>query len=386
MHLGQLVFRNAFRSPLRTGMTVLTVGVMLTAFIFPRALIESQRQSVRDAPNNRVVVQSRRGWETPLPSRYVDEIGSMDGVRHASGMRQAGFRVPGREGSFFVSYGVNARAFMAMHDELAAPERDKEAFLADPHGAIVSVELARQFGWTLGQRIVLESSIYSAQWQVTICAIFTEAGGEWARRSMFVHYDRLNRALVGEDKDKDNLIIVQVVDPSQGGLIARAIDQAHDAAAVRTLSMEDRIYTAANMGRAGAVLETLNSVSYLVLLIILVTMISSLMLNVRERSREFAVLRALGFEARHIFLLVMGEAALLGCAGSALGVAFCYPLLGGLVSAYLKENLDFAFVEIPTRATLTAFVNGLALSLLAAWAPANRIRRLEVCEALKRVV
>lgn len=41
MRLHQLVIRNAARTPLRTLMTVVAVALMLTAFIFPRTLVEA---------------------------------------------------------------------------------------------------------------------------------------------------------------------------------------------------------------------------------------------------------------------------------------------------------------------------------------------------------
>jgi putative ABC transport system permease protein len=114
-------------------------------------------------------------------------------------------------------------------------------------------------------------------------------------------------------------------------------------------------------------------------------LINTLTLNVRERTREFGVLRAIGFGPGSLYLLVLGEAAVLGAAGSALGLGLSYPLLEGLVGPYLEENLQFPVMEIPLRVTLTAAVAGVLLALLAAWLPAVRVGRLEVRDALGRV-
>src|SRR5262245_52106623 len=97
MHLGQLVVKNAVRAPLRTSMTVLTVAIMLTAFVFPRTLVDAQEQALHDAPVNRVITFPRRGWTQPLPRRYSEEVRSLPGITTAVGVVWAGFKLPGKD-------------------------------------------------------------------------------------------------------------------------------------------------------------------------------------------------------------------------------------------------------------------------------------------------
>jgi putative ABC transport system permease protein len=387
MHLGQLVVRNAARSPLRTAMTVLTVAIMLTAFVFPRTLVDSQEKGARDAPNNRVITLTKMGWTVPMPRRYVEEVRAMSGVRQALGMRFAAFKLPGKEDVFFAGQAIDPQPFIAMHQkEIQAPEAQKQAWLADDRSAIVSSDLARDRGWKLGDKVVLQSRIFPGEWEVTIACIYEAVGGEWAKRSLYVHYDNLNRALPIEERDKVQLISSEVFEANQGGRIAKDIDLHFDAAPVRTLSMEDQVLTAATIGRIGAVLSALDWVSYLILVVVLSILINTLTLNVRERTREFGVLRAIGFGPAHLYGLVLGEAAVLGLAGSVLGLALSYPLLQGLVGPFLEESLRFPPTVIPVRVALTAFVSGIALALIAAALPALRLGRLEVREQLGRVV
>lgn len=385
MHLGQLVFRNAARAPLRTSMTVLTVAIMLAAFVFPRTLVEAQRQQVRDAPNNRVLVVPRRGWRGGLPLRYTEEVRATEGVRQALGARWAGLKLPGREDAFFASQAIDAVPFIAMHHELVAPEAEKQAFLADEASAIVSRDLAREHGWNVGDRVVFQSRVFPGEWALTIASIYEAVGGEWAKRSLWMHYEQLNRALPLEERDKVMFITAEIFEPNQGARIARALDLHFDASPVRTLSMEDRVLTAANIGRIGAVLSALDFVSYLILFVVLAILTNTLSLNVRERTREFGVLRAIGFGPKHLYLLVLGEAAVLGLAGAALGLALSFPLLEGLVGPYLQETLQFPETNVPWRVAAAAAFAGVSLAVLAAGLPAARLARLEVRDALGRV-
>lgn len=379
------MLRNAVRSPLRTSMTVITVAIMLTAFVFPRSLVEAQRQQVLETPNDRVLVLARRGWRGGLPRRYTDEVRAMTGVRRALGCRWAGLKLPGKDDLFFASQALDVEPFIAMHHELVAPEEQKQAFVADPATIFVGEELAREQGWKVGDRLVFQSRLTPGEWALTIAGIYRSTRGEWAKRQIWMHYEQLNRALPLDERDRLGFITAQLFEPNQGGSVAKAIDLHFDASPVRTLSMEDRVLVAANVGRIGAVLAAMDFVSYLILLVVLAILANTLSLNVRERTREFGVLRAIGFSPKHLYLLVVGEAAVLGLAGAALGLALAYPLLQGLVGPYLQESLQFPATKVHWRVAGGAALAGVVLAMLAAALPAARLGRLEVRESLGRV-
>ena len=385
MHLGQFVFRNAARSPLRTSMTVLTVAIMLTAFVFPRTLVRAQRQQVEETPNDRVLVLPKRGWRGGLPRRYTDDVRATQGVRQALGVRWAGLKLPGKDNVFFASQALDAEPFIAMHHELVAPEAEKQAFVADQATVFVGRELAREQGWKVGDRIVFQSRAYPGEWALTVAGIYESVRGEWAKRQIWMHYDQLNRALPLDERDRLQFITAQLLEPSHGAAVAKAIDLHFDASPVRTLSMEDRVLTAANVGRIGAVLAALDFVSYLILLVVLAILANTLSLNVRERMREFGVLRAIGFGPKHLYLLVLGEAAVLGLAGAALGLVLTYPLIEGLVGPFLTEQMNFPETKVPWQVAVAAGGAGVALAMLAAALPAARLGRLEVRDALGRL-
>ena len=174
MRLGfsRLVVRNFYRSPLRSGTTVMTIAIMLAAFIFPRALVEAQQEQVRQVPNNRVNVRPKEGWGATLPLRYVDQIRELPGVRRAYATRVPSLRLPGQEKPDFQSKAAEMEPFLAIIDELEVPPDQKQAFLADESGAFVSEKLAMDKGWKLGDRVVFESRAFPGKWELTIACIF----------------------------------------------------------------------------------------------------------------------------------------------------------------------------------------------------------------------
>lgn len=224
----RLVVRNFYRSPLRSGMTVLTVAVMLAAFIFPRALVEAQDEQVRQAPNDRVNTRPKQGWNATLPLRYADQIREMAGVRNAAASRMAALRLPGKDKVFFASRATEMEPYLAIVEELEAPAEQKRAFLADERAALVTEKLAAEQGWKLGDRVVFESRAFPGQWEVTIAGIGRSVRLGFAERQVWIHYGYYNRALPKDEQDRVHWISTEIFEPNEGARIAQAIDARFD--------------------------------------------------------------------------------------------------------------------------------------------------------------
>ncbi len=386
MGLSRLVFRNVRRAPLRTSMTVLTVAVMLAAFIFPRSLVEAQEEQIRQTPNDRVVVRSIMGWGRTIPLGYSEVIGQLAGIRRSCGSRWAGLRAPGKPNVFFQSYGVEAPPCVAMHSEMELPEAHKQAFLADEHGALLSAGLAQALGVSVGGRAVFDNEQFPGTWEVNVSGIFESTREGWGERTIWIHYEHLNRALPPNEQDKLGMISAQIDEPNHGARLAAEIDERFADSQFETLTLEDQVLTASSIGRFRALLDALDLVSYLILGVVMSMVSNTIAMNVRERTREYGVMRAMGFTPAHVVSLVLGEAVLIGFAGGLLGLGISYPLFEGVVSRALQEAMQFPPVVVPPRVAGAAVALGAGLSALAAGLPAYRVSQLGVTQSLRRVV
>jgi putative ABC transport system permease protein len=387
VHTGQLILRNTLRAPLRTAMTVLTVAVMLSAFVFPRALVTAQRSQIDQAEANRLVVKSRRGWGHPMPARYAEDIRHLDGVRTASGSRFVSFKVPGKEDQFFTSYGTEAKPMLEIHaHQMVAPLAEREAFVNDLQGVMLSRDVAKRLGWKLGDHVTVESWEFPGRWELNVRAIFDPHHAEWSRDNLVIHYEYLNLGLPIEAREQMAIIAVEVLDPARAGDIAKNIDRTYDASHARTMTLQDRVQLIANIGQFQAILRALDVVSFMILAVVLSILGNTLAMNTRERTRELAVLRAIGFSSRRIVVMVLAEAALIGLAGAALGLAIAYPLLQGLVGPILQDNMSFPPLTIPLGLALSSLVSGAALATASAGWPAYRLTRAGIAESMGRVV
>jgi len=121
----------------------------------------------------------------------------------------------------------------------------------------------------------------------------------------------------------------------------------------------------------------------LVFIVASLGIVNTLTMNVLEQTREIAVLRTVAMRRRQIRLMILYQAASLGLASLAPGVAM------GLVLSYLMNLSTHTLIGQPVEFTISIwYVAGccaacLGVALVAAWFPARRASRLEIIHALQ---
>ncbi len=122
-------------------------------------------------------------------------------------------------------------------------------------------------------------------------------------------------------------------------------------------------------------------------MIMLMILGNTIAMGVRERTREYGVLRALGFLPKHIALFILGEALTVGVVAGALGVALSYPIVEKGMGSFLEESFGafFPYFNISPVTAAEAFLLTVTLAVASALIPALRASRLPVTDALRRV-
>jgi putative ABC transport system permease protein len=113
--------------------------------------------------------------------------------------------------------------------------------------------------------------------------------------------------------------------------------------------------------------------------------VNTFLMNLTERRRQLAILRALGVTRGQLSGLLLREAALLGLAGTALGIGFGYLLAAGVFSVLrqvLLQGVPLPGLHLTNEALLLALLIGPALALAATWLPAQLAGRRAPLEDL----
>ena len=379
--------RNLKRSWFRTIFTVAGAAVALIAFVMLRTVLWAWNVGAENAAQDRVGTRHKVTFIMPLPKRYAEDVRIVPGVKQASFMNWFGAKVPTHPDEFFASLAVESNTFFDVYDEMVVSPEDKARWLADRKGAIVGHVLAKKMGWKVGDKVVLEGTIYPGDWEFNIAGVYKASRKSIDASEFIFHWDYLNDTLTGEQKDQIGWVTSRVVDGTRSAEVSKAIDRIFDERDTQTVTMSERSMNVSFMAGFSALLTALDVVSVIILGIMLLVLGNTIAMGVRERTKEYAVLRAIGFEPWHVRFFVIAEAATLGIVSGAVGVGLAYPFVNNMVGRAIEENMGamFPYFRVEPKTAVVAFVIAIVLAGVASLVPSIQAGRVSVTDALRRV-
>src|SRR5512136_2976054 len=163
MLLLRILWKNAFRSKLRTSLTLLGIMIAILAFGLLRTVIGAWYSGVEASSASRLVTRNAISIIFPLPLSYRNKISQVDGVKSVSyGTWFGGVYID--EKNFFANYSVEPKGYLAMYPEIIIPPAQLAAFLRDRKGAVAGRKLADRFGWKIGDTVTLKGTIFPGNW------------------------------------------------------------------------------------------------------------------------------------------------------------------------------------------------------------------------------
>jgi len=387
MNLATIALKNTRRNLFRTILTVAGVAVAMLAFLLLRTVLSAWLIGVEYSAKDRLATRHKVTMIMTLPKRYVDDVKNLQGVQGVTYMNWFGGKLPGKEDQFFATMAVDPKSFLEVYDEVSVPEEQKAKWLDDRRGALVGSTLAKQFGWKVGDRVILEGSIFPGQWEYTIDGIYTASRKSLDQSSFYFHWDYLNESLPAAQQEQVGWIASKVPDAGQAANVAKRIDALFDPRDIQTLSMSERAMNTSFLGMMSTLLNALQIVSVVILLIMMLILGNTIAMGVRERTHEYGVLRAIGFLPKHLSWFVIGEATVLGLLGGALGVGIGIPLINQGVGRFIEENFGgfFPYFRVAQGDVVVAIVLSIMLAVVAAVVPAYQATKLRVVDALRKL-
>lgn len=390
MRLATIGVRNVTRSRFRTIMTALGVAVAILAFILLRTVLSAWTVAAEVAAKDRIVTRHKVSFIMPMPSKYYTEVAQIPGVKQTCAMNWFGAKDAAHPNEFFATIAADPAACLEVYDEVLVTPEVRQAWLANRTGAIVGDSIAGKLGWKVGDRITLTGTIYPGEFQFDIVGIYTATRKSVDRSTLYFHLAYMNEHLKKTsptNADTVGWIASRVETGKRAADVAKTIDQHFDVSDVQTLSQDERSFNTSFLGMMSAVLTALDLVSIVILLIMMLILGNTIAMGVRERTREYGVLRAIGFLPKHLVLFVLGEAATIGLLGGILGLAIAYPVVELGLGRFLEENMGafFPFFRIPAETMGMAMLLATGLGLVAALVPAYQASKLNVISALRKV-
>ncbi len=378
-----LIIRSAFRNRLRTLLTAVGVALAIVAFLFLRTFIAAWYAGVDASATDRLIVRNKISITFSLPKSYVEKVRNVPGVADVTwGNWFGGVYID--EKNFFAQFAVDGESYYRLYPEfLLAPEEYK-AFMGDRKGCVVGELLAEKYGFKIGDRITLNGAIYPGQWEFTVRGIYKGRDKATDRQQMHFHWKYLDDSLAEARRDQIGTIMLKVAASSPE--VAQTIDKMFVNSLAETRTESEKAFQLSFVSMASAVIDAIQIVSIVVLVILMLILGNTLAMATRERTTEYAAMRALGFQPFHIVLLVLGEGFVMSLTGATLAVALATPILKFFAQLFERNLGNFlGGFDLDPKLVLMAVGIALAGGMLAAAIPAWRAGRLKIVDALRRI-
>ena len=380
----KLTWRNTIRHPLRAALTVCGMAVAVLAFALLRTVVAAWYSGVESASPARLVTRNAISLVFPLPMAYLPKIQAVPGVQGVAYGNWFG-GIYKDERHFFPQFAVDVRPYFQIYPEYVIPQDQKETFFQDRRGCAVGRALAVRYGWRLGDSLVLKGSVYPGEWPFVIRAIYRGAEPQTDESRFFFHWDYLNESLKKSRHSRADTVgwfLIRAARPELVPQIAAQVDAMFQNSLAETLTETEKAFHLGFVAMTETILLAIQVVSWVVIGVILVVLANTMAMSARERLGEYAILKTMGFKARHLAGLILGESLILALAGGLVGLSLTFPAV-----RVFKSQLGQYFRVFPlTRATLTlGLVVALAVGVLAALLPAWRASRVSIAVALRKV-
>lgn len=387
MKLMRLVFRNLFRHRLRTTLTIVGIATAVMAFGLIRTIVDAWNAGVTNAAANRLITRHRVSLIFPIPLPYKDEIAKIPGVAAVSWANWFGgvYGDPNDFKNFWPRMAVDPETFFDLYPEFRLAPDQLAAFKKERNACIIGRKLAQQHGFKLGDVITMDGDIFPGRWQWVVRGIYTGRDPATDETQMFFQYAYLFEQV--REREPGRLVdagwyVLRVASPDDMARVATAVDGQFENSRAPTKTESEREFQQSFVQMSSAIITSLKVISVVIVGIILLVLANTMLMSVRERTREYAVLKTLGFSGRHLAGVILGEALVISLSGGVLGLLLTFPIVRGFAQA-----LPTFFPVINVAPITMALGIGAALlaGLAAAAVPANRVVRMPIVVGLRTV-
>ncbi|TWT89842.1 FtsX-like permease family protein [Pseudobythopirellula maris] len=373
-----LILRNLGRNWLRTTLTAMAVVVLLAIYATVDTVTSTIQEMVQsNTSQTQLIVRER--WVVPseFPRRYVHKISQVEGVRDWTTW------------NFFAGYlggtTTQVRGMATRMDnlrEMTAGLEDLdpalvEAMRREKTGVLAGPIVLDRIGREVGQTFSVESITHPGKTlQLKVVGVIDSE--LWAQTIIF-REDYYQQALGAEDAV--NIMLLEAGDIDNAQRVAQQVEKMFENSEAE-LQVETE---SAGASRISSRLTTTMNIVSLVASVLLLDMVlilsNSIGITVRERRKEMAIFKVLGYQPMHIFSMVVGEATLIGAVSGALGAGLAWSFSQLNASGALPFRIDMlAQFPVSQDYLLQGFFLGAVIGLLSSALPAWNAQKVRVAD------
>ena len=381
MTLTRFVTKNAFRNKRRSTLTVFSIAfslllltLMMTiwrGFYLDRGSAESEE---------RLVVRHRVSLTFSLPSFYREKVRAIPGVRAVVPVSWfGGIYKDQKPENFFAQFSTDPEEFFQVYRDVHMPADQITAWQHDRQGVIVDDTLAQKYGWKLGDRIVLQGTIYPLNAELNVRGIYHS---DPSRKSVYFHTKYVEES-VNFFKGQAGTFSVLVDSPSDVSKVASEIDDMFHNAPQPTKAESEKAFGLEFVAMMGNVKAFILSICGAVVFATLLVSANTMAMSIRERTKEVAVLKTLGFTRSSVLGLFVSESVALSLVGGLIGAGLGWLMVFGLTHS--PQFFSFFPLKVTFGIWLAAMGTAGLVGLLSSAVPSYHASQVDIVEGLRHI-
>jgi len=377
------VIANLFRRRTRTILTLLSVIMAFLLFGLLQSVNSIFSSGADFVGATRLFTQARVSFTVALPVSMVPKLESVPGVARVAYLQW--FGGVWQTNTPLIMFALDPQRYHDVYPEWVMPEEQWQTFERTRTGMVAGRQLAKQYGWKIGQKIPISSQIWpqkngSKAWQFDLVGIFDGKDEEWQKRTnqAFIQQDYFDEANQFGIKGRTNFFVLKLAPGANAETISKTVDAMFENSPDETKTQTEKDFNISFVKQIGDIGLIVRWILFAVFFTLLLVVGNTMAQSVRERIPELAVLKTLGFSDGSVLGFVLAE-------------AFALVLSGGLVGMVLA-SLAGAGVEKATGGQFLLSLNGgvwligivaiVLMSVAVGLLPALRARRLKIVDAL----
>lgn len=383
MSMLKLIAKNSFRHTLRVILTIIGISIAVLAFGLLRTVVTAWSAGVAASSPNRLVTRQAISFIFTLPYAYKDKIATIPGIDQVSYFNWFGGTYIDKN-QFFARVACDPETLFKVYPEYQLSPNEKAKFLSERNACIVGNETAKRYNLKIGDIMNIDGDIYPGKWQFVVRGIYTPRTKSDDATQMFFHWNYLNERMKADYPNRADEIgwyVIRIKDAGASATISQKIDNLFKNSRAETKSETEGQFQQGFVASSGAIIGAINIMSYLIIGIILLVLCNTMIMTARERTREYAVLKTLGFTGKHLFTFIAGEALIISCIGALIGLSLLIPIVQGFESFLPKGWFPVFHIENSTY--LMAGSSALLVGIIASIVPIYRALNTRIVDGLR---
>jgi putative ABC transport system permease protein len=386
MYIIRLIIKNMMRHRLRSLLTVFGISVAVMAFGLMRTVVTAWNSGIAASAVNRLITLHAVSFVFPLPLSYNDRIAQIPGVQkvsHATWFQ--GIYIDRNQ--FFARMAIDPETIWDIYPEYILSDSAKDELKRVRSGCVIGRKIAEQYKLKVGDLMTLEGDIYPGKWEMQVVGIYTGKDQTTDETQMFFNWKYLDEEIKRRQPGREGYVgwfIIKIDDPEKRTQIAAAVDNLFANSPAETKTQTEKEFQQSFVSMSGAIITAIDVVSFVIIAIILLVLTNTMVMTARERIREYAVLRTLGFKPFHIAGLIGGEAMFIAFLGGGLGLIITYPLIIGIEKSI--PSGWFPVFKLENITIILAISSAVLAGITASAFPIVHAVRTKIVDGLRQIV